>query len=551
LVLCAAAAVLAQSGSEIRGVTLGIYPYTPWTELTFRAETQLVEVPVVVRDRDGNSVGTLEKDDFEVRDKGEKRDIVAFAVYHHAQESETGSKPAAKPTAPRPAAPPARPRNIGILFDDLNSPLSEFRRSQAAALQFVREKLAPGDRVAVFSTYGEQLVPFTSDVAVLTAGIEKMRARPRVLDKGYCPTMTPMDAYLIEVREDGNALAVKMSEARSCMGQGANARVVQVQAKSVWMQARDASVRTLRSISGIAQGMAELPGDRILLLASGGFPSGTLEFEQDRVVAHALRAKVVINALDAKGLFTDNVQELEWDGNVRSIMFTQSVAVEEKLEANSVLAYLATSTGGRFYQNSNDMAEGFRVLAAVPEYTYLLAFAPDPNPDEKLHKLKVRVTARGRYSVQARRGYFATRQEPRAADGPRRIDRELFTGSRLSEVPVSFIPNGGQTNDGLSELRVVMRLAVGDLPLVEDSGVRTAEFHLIAALLDENQQFVTGVEGVVGLALTEETFAQLSRTGLNGQFRLHAPPGRYLLRTVFENVESGGFTTRTHLVEIP
>ena len=42
----------------------------------------------------------------------------------------------------------------------------------------------------------------------------------------------------------------------------------------------------------------------MVLLASSGFVSGTLEMEQDQLTEQALHANVVINALDAKGLYT-------------------------------------------------------------------------------------------------------------------------------------------------------------------------------------------------------------------------------------------------------
>src|SRR5450759_903318 len=99
-------------------------------------------------------------------------------------------------------------------------------------------------------------------------------------------------------------------------------------------------------------------------------------------------------------------------GDARSIIRQQLLGTRPKEEGNNPLVYLAQSTGGRFFHNSNDLNQGFKELAALPEITYVLGFAPDPVPDGKYHKLSVRLTDANRYSVQARSGYFAIKEAP-------------------------------------------------------------------------------------------------------------------------------------------
>jgi len=81
--------------------------------------------------------------------------------------------------------------------------------------------------------------------------------------------------------------------------------------------------------------------------------------------------------------------------------------------AADVLAEMAAGTGGTFFQNSNDLDEGFKRTASAPEYIYLLGFSPQNlKMDGSFHALKVSLKKPNSQSpaslnVNARRGYYA------------------------------------------------------------------------------------------------------------------------------------------------
>jgi VWFA-related protein len=82
---------------------------------------------------------------------------------------------------------------------------------------------------------------------------------------------------------------------------------------------------------------------------------------------------------------------------------------EEAAHAKSgVMADLAAGTGGFFFQNNNDLNRGFHLTAALRETAYVLGFTPSSRQlDGRFHTLKVTLAAQGKFTVQARRGYFA------------------------------------------------------------------------------------------------------------------------------------------------
>lgn len=569
-VLSAAAFLIAQDKPDPDELRASSTSYLPRPRYALRTEARLVEVGVVVRDRRGRVVGGLQKSDFEVYDAGKRREISAFSVHTFtpaASPKESGRAAG----APSPPAPEVLPRFVGLLFDDMNSGLGEFRYAQVAAERFVKAGLAPGDRVAVFNTYGQQIIPFTADVPRLVEAIEGMRVRRRTVDGGGCPRMTPYDSYLIANNLDPQSLETKVSEAKRCnpdpqarQSQGRSrspqpsqvsqtdpvVAAVMMQARSIWMQVRWTSQSTLDAIQSVVDYMATMPGSRTLLLASGGFLTGTLESEQNRIITRALQGAVVINSLDAKGLYTTDAVEMPPGGDIQSIIRAQSLGTRPKEDGNSAMAYLAQSTGGLFFHNSNDLDRGFRELGVLPEVTYVLGFTPPAGPDGRYHKLTVRLTGGIRHSVQARPGYYAPKEEAAQPSPERKLDREVLASGTLNEIPAWITASAGKLESGRPVVNASLHVDVRRLRFLDQPGVRAQRLTFIAALLDEQGNFVTAREGVLEMALKESTFARLSERGLTTTLQLEAPPGTYRLRGVIEEAREGRMTASSQTVEI-
>src|SRR5580658_1715037 len=332
----AAPILAAQSLARAQEVRVSSRPYTP-SPFVLRVDTKLVESVVVVRDYRGHTIAGLTQGDFKILDDGKERQITAFSMETSTGAGKaatasggasttpgTAEQPAPQPF-PQPAAKPAvEARYVALLFDDAHIRQTDFGHARVAAERFVREALQPGDRVAVFTTSGTRTLGFTADTAQLAGVIEKLSAHPRMEENGIapCPRITPYQAYLI-VSMDGTALRAALDEANSCienptggngrvstrigpaLESGITAQMVQVQAEQTWDQAKTISQTTLDEIGSVVDGLAKMPGGRLLLLASPGFLAETLEYDQSRIIDRALKANVVINALDAKGLFSD------------------------------------------------------------------------------------------------------------------------------------------------------------------------------------------------------------------------------------------------------
>src|SRR5438270_7992105 len=143
-------------------------------------DVRVVNVDVVVRDRSGKPVTGLTKNDFQIFENGQPREITnlyevrAPAATTAAKAPVAQAAPAAAPTA---APVETRPRNI-VMFVD-NYSLASFRREKVlqSLHKFIGENLTPNDRVMlVLATQQVKVITaFTSDRKTIEDGIETLR----------------------------------------------------------------------------------------------------------------------------------------------------------------------------------------------------------------------------------------------------------------------------------------------------------------------------------------------------------------------------------------
>src|ERR1043166_2790125 len=145
-------------------------PPKPQTEMSqkdepalFKARVNLVQVPVVVRDRQGKAIPNLKKEDFQLLDKGKPQYIARFSM-----ETATGRVRGveAKPpdTSPQTTPPTDVPeRFIAYLFDDIHSKFTELAQARDAVKRQIANGLRTTDRAAIYSTSGQVTQDFTDD----------------------------------------------------------------------------------------------------------------------------------------------------------------------------------------------------------------------------------------------------------------------------------------------------------------------------------------------------------------------------------------------------
>ncbi|GGG76889.1 hypothetical protein GCM10011585_19860 [Edaphobacter dinghuensis] len=372
-----------------------------------------VLVPVVVRDKQGHSIGNLKEEDFHVFDNGKPHPLSAFMV-----EGRIGTEPRTasnsesdtlSPTPPQPVI--VYPRSIVFLFDDMHLSAEEMERAKNAGAALLAGSLVDSDIAAVVSLSGRTNSGLTRDRAKLHEAI--MSLKPVLIyqnDNADCPKISYYQADLMENKHDSTAEQDAVAQAFHCDPK-ITLNVAQSLAEEAARRAliighQDAQV-ALANMRELVQRIATLPGRRMLILISPGFLTVESDVltQESQLIDFAAREDVTISALDARGIYITALTASD-DVHNAPILSSMAFRAGSMKSSTNVMAELADGTGGNFFNNSNDLGAGFKGLTATPEYVYLLELPLDNiKPNGSYHRLKVKVDRSG-VEVRARRGYI-------------------------------------------------------------------------------------------------------------------------------------------------
>jgi VWFA-related protein len=541
----------------------------------FAVGTQLVRIDVVVTDDHDQPVAGLTRDDFAVFEDKHPQDVVNFEAYAGGRSSSVARNPEAAAPVSGGRVEGYRRRFVVFAIDDLHIDPGNLSAAKDAMRRFVEKQLFPEDQVAVVALSGALglFQDFSDDPVLLRQAISRVTPQLPRTDWSGPPQISEYQAELIEGGDPG-ALDMAVQEILRTEPPGADPVAAQRRAmrraRAIRTETSHLVRMTLETLRGVTRGLAELPGRKVIVLVSDGFPMGlgtanSQVFDVRRITDAATRAGVVIYALDARGLVATpplgnassrDVPSLTAPG-VREAMARDS---EESLREG--MNGLAEDTGGFLVYSTNDVGAGLDRILRDTETYYLLAYQPtNTREDGRFRRIEVRLPGRRGLQIRTRRGYFAPDDRkadatPSPAEAGRRAADQLREALASlyprPEIPVhlsaDFVSLGG------AGPRVVVSGNV-DLTAVRFKRVENhyqAALDVAGAVYDgKGLPFAELEPQRVNLRLTPPDYERAQKEGLKYQKVLPVRPGSYEVRLAVREGGTGRLGSASQRIDVP
>jgi VWFA-related protein len=567
-------------------------------------QTEVVQVGVVVTDKDGRVVRDLAREEFVVLEDGKRQRITHFVVAgkQYAAVPEGASAPnvpAPQGAGPAVAAEPGR--DIVVVLDDLHIGRANLDTAKEALRLFVDELMGAADSVAIITTAAPGGIrQLTQDRAVLRQAIDRLGARETAAASARGMQMTTAQAELV-LRGDHSALQLAtrmlMDEPGSVVdstgpratveassggftpagvepGEKAAVREVQRQALVVLGSALGPSETTLRVVTDVLHSLSSRSGRKVCVLVTDGFLVGTgtsaeLTRQMRQVVDAATRSGTAVHVLDVRGPASAGA-DAGVEGPAAPPGLRERVARLAEQEAGETLVRLATDTGGLLVRGGSEVAPGLRRVLEDDEASHLIAYEPsNTKRDGKFRTIEVRLPRHAEFTVRARRGYFAPddRKQTARSDTPTRplagaaapaaFDEAEARAALEAPLPPSGAPV--QMSADYLELppagpQVVVRAHV-DLSGIrwrEAGERRQATLDLVCGVYDAGGKAVGAAFGKqTELDLGPEEWKRAVEAGVQYRQQVSLRPGRYQVRLVAREPKLAPFGGAVQWVEIP
>jgi len=507
--------------------------------------TELVLANVVVRDKKGNLVRDLKKDDFTLFEDGKKQAISTFD-FENVDQIETAGAAENTVTGVASAAGPAgvlrkgdtpvmnaRDRRVMVLFFDFSAmEPDQIDRCVESAKKYINAQMHPVDIVALVSLSTNMRVDldFTDD-------------KPKIL--------SVLNSYSLG---QGQGFA---------MGDTGSAEDTAESGGSFTPDDTDYNTFSadwkLLALQSTMQALGKIQQKKSLVYFSNGISqTGTDNQSALRAAtAAAVKNNVSIYPVDVRGL-----QAFPPGGEAQSAsLHGQSAyngnAVLNDLSGNAAsqetLSTLAADTGGKAFFDTNDFSGVFAQVQKDTSAYYVLGFvSTNTLKDGKYRRLRVQVN-RPDVKIEFRPGYYAGRDflHQNHADREAQLEDELAAELPQTDVPLYAGTAYFRQDDSHYYLAVSLVVPGSQIPFVQEKDKDNATIDIIGEVrIGGGGKVPVGqLRDTVKLALDSTQQVRRKNVQYNTGFVL--APGNYHLKFIVRENQTGHMGSFETDVQIP
>ena len=482
---------------------------------TFRTATRLIEVSVVVTDRNGLPVPGLTQADFSVSDQREPQRISFFEVRDERTAPAPGAASAFRTRAGANAFTNAVAEDSGsttvLVIDRSNTGWAEQRWAKQHIDRYL-QAMRPGDRTALyaFDDAIRVLHDFTTDAASLRRALDLFQARTTGHYDASQEPPADTSGMAVWLVDPGDATARYFGERRAA--------------------------DTFKRLEIVAKHLAGIKGRKNLVWVSEAFAIpiglGRMEvLEKMRRATQALSdAQTSVYPVDARGLIGSH----SMNNRTGKVQFNTMERIHSNIDTMRVVA---DDTGGRAYFNTNAIDRSITRAVDDARLTYVLGYYPSsPVLDGRFRRIDVKVR-KGGLQVRHRAGYLASAEPPRDRAGREEAIRAALEAPlQATEVSLAAEVNSATTTGAVD---LAIRIDPGSLSLERDGSRWRGSADLLIAQVERSGKGKIIDATPLAFSLSDEERSRALATGLKIERRITLDPVVHELRIVVRDVASG------------
>lgn len=510
---------------------------------TFKSGVDLVRMDVRIVDEAGRPITDITPEEVELYDQGTRLPIVLFQRINEPAGSYVDD--AIRAATAEVSSNVAFPRGhlYILIFDQQHITPGNEHRARLAAEQFIRRRVRPSDRVAVFGIPGPgPQLGFTADKLRAIEQLSTIRGSYQRTVSSPMGTMGVYQAHRL-VQGDEKLLVDTLEQVNSETGTDLIAlrteirggvsgaedpatmrRVLLENARTIVSQTDSESRQFLQRLADVVAGFRDIEGRKSVVLFSEGFFQDNLSRELEAVAAAAAQSYCVFYTYD-----------LNRRGPAVEEAYMSNTSLGAEIQSRiAPMSTLAVETGGMMILDAAARSEqALDRLADQAQDYYLIGFTPSEEAQLRRGQYR-RVTVKVRRPgaiVSARTGYVLP-VETAVTNRRRAIDTVLgapFVQQGLRIDYTTYIMKAPEAGHH----RVVLSLNA-DLPVRAKAG-DTADVVFVVRDVRDGRVVASGTD-TIPLPAKSRPGGALGTGAWRVQFNV--PAGAYLMRAVVR--EPGG-----------
>ena len=505
-----------------------------------KVSTEIVLVNVVARDKHGNLMKDLKREDFTVFEDGKKQDLASFdfekvdemvmAGAAGTTVSGTAEKGGLLNTKVQKSL-DARDRRLMLLFFDFSAMEPEdIDRAVDAGKKYVQGKMEPADMVALMSL----------------------------------ATNLHLD---LDFTDDKEKILATLSSYNNSEGQGfenGSTGSSEGAAETSGSYTPDdtdyntfSADRKLLALESVMQAMGKIPQKKSLIYFSNGITQSGVDNQSAlrEATAAAVRANVSIYPVDVRGLSAFPPGGQAQAASLHGQSAYTGASVLNDLNGNDAsqetMYTLAADTGGKAFMDTNDLSGVFGVVQKDTSAYYVLGYTSSNRlKDGHFRRLKVQVN-RPDVKLEYRAGYYADRdyQHMKSTDREAQLEDELAAELSSTDVAVYAGASYFRQDDTHYYLSVSLVIPGSQIPFVQEKDKDNASIDIIGQVLEGGKLPVGHLRDTVKLAVDSAQQVRRKNVQYNTGFVL--APGNYHLKFVVRENSTGRMGSFETDVRIP